>query len=238
MFDKYKNTWISHDYSPIFVIGMPRSSTTLVEQILSNHSKVYGAEEVEFIPNLAREKFDECDLQKIGEEYVNKMKNISSNSDRTTDKLPANFLYVGFIKLILPRSKIIHCYRNSKDNCLSIFKNQFSSKKIKFAYDMNEIVSYYSLYENLMNYWKTTLPNFIYEIKYENLVLDTKNEIKNLLLNCDLDWSNNCLNFHNNNRPVKSASDTQIRSKIYNSSINSWKNYEKHLNKYFNKLKN
>ena len=237
LFDKHKNSGYC-DYSPIFIIGMPRSSTTLVEQILSSHSKVYGAEEVEFIPNLAGEKFDEGDLQKIGEKYIDKMKNISSNSDRTTDKLPTNFLYVGFIKLILPKSKIIHCYRNSRDNCLSIFKNQFGSKKIKFAYDMKEIVSYYNFYENLMSYWKKILPNFIYDIKYENLISNTKKEIKNLLINCDLGWSNDCLNFYNNDRPVRSASDTQVRRKIYNSSINSWKNYEKYLNKYLNKLKN
>ena len=128
-----------------------------------------------------KEKFDEGDLQKIGEKYIDKMKNISSNSDITTDKLPTNFLYVGFIKLILPKSKIIHCYRNSRDNCLSIFKNQFGSKKIKFAYDMKEIVSYYNFYENLMSYWKKILPNFIYDIKYENLISNTKTEIKTMI---------------------------------------------------------
>ena len=165
------------------------------------------------------------------------MKEISNDSERTTDKLPINFLHIGFIKLILPKSKIIHCYRNSKDNCLSIFKNQFSGGKIKFAYDMNEIVAYYNVYDDLMQYWANLLPNFIYNIKYENLISNTKFEIKNLLSNCDLNWSNDCLNFHNNERSVKSASDTQVRSKIYTSSVDSWKNYEKYLNEYFTKLK-
>jgi len=166
------------------------------------------------------------------------MKDISNNSERTTDKLPINFLYVGFIKLILPKSKIVHCYRNSKDNCLSIFKNQFSSGKIKFAYDMNEIVEYYNIYYNLMKYWKNLLPDFIYDLKYESLVSNTKAEIQNLLKNCDLTWNNDCVNFHNNKRSIKTASDTQVRNKIYSSSIDSWKNYEKYLNEYFIKLKN
>ena len=218
---------------------MPRSSTTLVEQILSSHSKVYGAEEVEFIPELINRRFNSNEeLRQIGEEYFLKMKKISNNSNRATDKLPTNFLNIGFIKLILPKSKIVHCYRDPRDNCLSIFKNQFSSKKIKFAYDINETVSYYNFYIDLMKYWKKTLPNFIYDIKYENLILNTKKEIENLLINCGLEWNNDCLSFYNNNRPVKSASDTQVRRKIYTSSINSWKNYEKYLIKYFNKLEN
>ena len=238
LFSKYKDSGYQ-DYSPIFVIGMPRSSTTLVEQILSSHSEVYGAEEVEFIPELIKKKFNNNeDLKIIGKEYFSKMKKISSNATRSTDKLPTNFLNIGFIKLILPKSKIIHCYRNPKDNCLSIFKNQFSSGKIKFAYDLKEIVSYYNFYSDLMKYWKINLPNFIYDIKYENLISNTKKEIENLLKNCGLSWSNDCLNFYKNDRPVKSASDIQVRSKIYNSSINSWKNYEKYLNKYFDKLKN
>ena len=237
LFDKYKNCGCA-DYSPIFVIGMPRSCTTLVEQILSSHSKVYGAEEVEFIPNLIKKKFDKDNLKKIGEEYIAKMKDISNNSERTTDKLPINFLHVGFIKLILPKSKIIHCYRNPKDNCLSIYKTHFTSGKVKFAYQLDEMVEYYNLYRDLMNHWNNLLPNFIFNIKYENLVNNPESEIKNLVENCNLNWDNKCLNFHNNKRPIKTASDTQARTKIYKSSINSWRNYEKYLNEYFIKLKN
>ena len=252
LYDKYKNSGCL-DRSPIFIIGMPRSCTTLVEQILSSHSKVYGAEEVEFIPHLIKKNFgdnnlrlsferignfEKSDLKKIGEEYIAKMKEISNGSDRFTDKLPINFLYVGFIKLILPKSKIVHCFRNSKDNCLSIFKNQFSSGKIKFAYDMNEITEYYNLYNDLMLYWNILLPNFIYDIKYENLISDTKTEIQKLLNYCDLDWSEACLNFHKNKRSIKTASDAQVRNKIYSGSIDSWKNYEKYLKGYFTKLKN
>ena len=252
LLDNYKNTG-SSDSSPIFIIGMPRSCTTLVEQILSSHNKVYGADELEFIPDLVKKNFgdknlslffeeivnfDKNNLKEIGDEYITKIKDISNESERVTDKLPINFLYIGFIKLILPKSKIIHCYRNSKDNCLSIFKNQFSSGKIKFAYEMGEIVDYYNLYNDLMKYWNNLLPNFIFNIKYENLISNTKAEIKNLLSYCALDWNKDCLNFYNNKRPIKTASDVQARSRIYTSSIDSWKNYEKYLSKYFIKLKN
>ena len=125
--------------------------------------------------------YDKDNFKKIGEEYIAKMKAISNNSDRATDKLPINFLYIGFIKLILPKSKIVHCYRNPKDNCLSVFKNFFSGKQIKFAYDMKEIVEYYNLYHDLMQHWIKTLPNFIFNLKYENMILNTESEIKKLL---------------------------------------------------------
>jgi len=250
LFTKYKKIGYS-DYSPIFIVGMPRSSTTLVEQILSSHSKVYGADEVEFIPEIIKKKFGDKNLRlffneivdfdkntfmELGKDYATKMNNLSNNYNRTTDKLPENFLNIGFIKLILPKSKIIHCYRNPKDNCFSIFKNHFSSGKIKFAYEIKEIIEYYNLYNDLMNYWNNLFDDSIYNIRYENLISNTKNEIQKLLSYCDLDWSEKCLNFHNNKRPIKTASDTQARSKIYSSSVESWTNYKKHLAKDFEKL--
>ena len=165
------------------------------------------------------------------------MKELSDNSERTTDKLPTNFLSVGFIKLILPKSKIIHCHRNPKDNCVSIFKHHFTSGKVNFAYDMNEIVQYYNLYKDLMDYWNNLLPGHVYNIKYENLINNTETEIRNLLKNCDLEWNDQCLKFYNNKRVIKTASDIQARNKIYTSSVDSWKNYEKYFKEDFAKLK-
>ena len=252
IFNKYHNAGCL-DLDPIFIVGMPRSGTTLIEQIISNHPKVFGADEVEFIPMLIRKnfggknlllyfneivKFEKANLKNIGEEYGRLMKELSDNSERTTDKLPTNFLSVGFIKLILPKSKIIHCHRNSKDNCVSIFKHHFTSGKVNFAYDMNEIVQYYNLYKDLMDYWNNLLPGHVYNIKYENLINNTETEIRNLLKNCDLEWNDQCLKFYNNKRVIKTASDIQARNKIYNSSIDSWKRYEKHLKGYFVKLNN
>ena len=250
--DKYYNVGFL-DLKPIFIVGMPRSGTTLLEQIISSHPKVFGAGEVEIIPKLMKKtfegknlllffneiiKFDKENFKNIGEEYSMIMKELSNNAERTTDKLPINFMSVGFIKLIFPNSKIIHCHRSPKDNCVSIFKHHFTSGKVNFANDMNETIQYYNLYKDLMEYWNDLLPGQIYNIKYENLINNNETEIRNLLKYCDLEWNDQCLKFYNNKRPINTASDIQARSKIYNSSIDSWKKYEKHLKKYFIKLNN
>ena len=176
-------------------------------------------------------------LEKIGKEYILKMNNLSKNSKRTTDKLPINFLYIGFIKLILPNAKIIHCDRNPKDIILSVFKNHFPGGKIKFAYNLDELVEFYNLYADLMKHWNKVLPNFIYNIKYESIISNIESEVKSLLLFCNLDWEKDCLNFYNNKRTIKTASDSQVRKKIYNSSVDTWKDYNKHLSEYFKKIK-
>ena len=180
------------DSSAIFIVGMPRSGTTLVEQILSSHVKVFGADEIEFLPELLKKNIKENNLKNlnnkttkyIGEEYISKIKKISNKSEKVTDKLPTNFLSVGFIKLILPKSKIIHCYRNPRDNCFSLFKNHFASGKVNFSYKLEEIIQYYKLYEDLMKFWNNLIPNFIFNIKYENLISNTRSEIKKMLNYC------------------------------------------------------
>ena len=251
LFNKFINSG-SREESPIFIVGMPRSGTTLVEQILSSHSKVFGADEVETIPYLLKKYFKGKDLRlyfnkvinfeknnfkTIGDEYVSKMNNFSNNSERTTDKLPINFMSIGFIKLILPKAKIIHCYRNSKDNIFSIFKNYFPGNQVNFSYDIDDSIEFYNLYFDLMKYWNSNFKDFIFNIKYENLITHTNDEISSLLKFCNLNWEDNCLNFYRNQRPIKTASDTQVRNKIYNSSINSWENYEVDLKIFFAKLK-
>ena len=247
LFDKFKNSGFSNE-TPIFIVGMPRSGTTLVEQILSSHKKVFGADEIEFLPQLISENFKKKDLfanfinlkeenlNKIGKNYCKKIKTLSKNSSRVTDKLPLNFLLIGFIKLILPKSKIIHCIRKSEDVSFSIFKNYFTSGKINFSHNLNDIVSYYNLYQELMKHWNNLLPNFIHNINYEMLIKNTKKEVEKLINFCDLNWDQNCLTFYNNKRVVKTASNYQTRNKIYSTSINSWKNYEKHLKIIFDKL--
>jgi hypothetical protein len=230
---------------------MPRSGTTLVEQILSSHPKVFGGDEQIFIANILKKYFGNSDLRlffggivdfdknnfkKMGDEYLQEMKKISNSSKITTDKMTENFLSIGFIKLILPKSKIIHCHRNPKDNCLSVFKNHFPGGKIRYSYDLKQIVNYYNLYLDLMNYWYNLFPNFILNIKYENLISKPEVQIRKLLKFCDLNWNDACLNFHNNKRSIKTASDIQARQKIYSSSVDSWKRYEKFLKPYFEKL--
>ena len=238
---------------PIFIVGMPRSGSTLVEQILSNHPKVFGGDELNFITNLVNKYFDnkasglfleniinidKKKLKEIGQEYISNLNKISDKSERVTDKFLINFKWIGLIKLILPKSKIVHCVRNSKDNCLSIFKNYFISNKLSFAYNFEEIVEFYSLYSDLMRYWKNILPKFVLDIKYEKIIQNPEKQIRNLLKECNLSWNDNCLKFYNNKRPIKTASDTQARKKIYKSSLDSWRNYEKDLKKLFKKLPN
>ena len=165
-------------------------------------------------------------------------KSLFKDSKKISDKLPINFKWIGLIKLILPNSKIIHCNRNSKDVCFSIFKNYFVSDKLKYAYSLKELTEFYKLYSNLMKHWEKTLPKFIYNIKYENIIHNPDREIKRLLKACDLEWDASCLKFYENKRAVKTASDTQVRKKIYKTSLYSWKKYNKFINKFFKKLPN
>ena len=250
LFSKFNNSG-NQNSTPIFILGMPRSGTTLVEQILSSHPRVYGGGELNFLPTLIKKNIDDGEkglflknimnidnqnLIMFAKDYINQLNNLSNNSEKVTDKLPVNFKWIGFIKLILPNSKIVHCVRNSKDNCLSIFRNYFSNPELNFAYDLKEIISFYNFYYDLMKHWKETLPKVIIDIKYEDLVNNPREQIYELLKRCNLEWDANCLKFYNNKRPIKTASDTQVRKKIYKGSINSWKNYEKHLKLIFRKL--
>ena len=250
LFDNFKNNG-SDDDSVIFILGMPRSGSTLVEQILSNHKQVFGCGELDLINEIIFKKFGNNNLNiffenivdfnkkeffNLGNEYVKKIKKISKNSIKATDKLPINFFWIGMIKLILPNSKIIHCFRDPKDNCFSIYKNHFPKGKINYSYDLESIVEYYNLYTDLMKYWNNLFPGSIFNIKYEELVNETKDEVRSMLNFCNLEWDNNCLNFYNSKRIIKTASDVQVRNKIYSSSINLWKNYKNNLEIYFNKL--
>jgi len=237
LFNKFKKSGCD-DARAIFIVGMPRSGTTLIEQIISNHPKVFGCDELNDIPLLQSSSKDilnmnNDDFKALGQKYINSIKKISNNSEIITDKLPINFKWLGFIKLILPNSKIIHCIRNFEDNCFSIYKNYFSSPNINFAYDMEEIIKFYKLYSNIMDHWRKVLPGFFYDIRYEKITKDPDPEIKKLIKQCGLTWNERCLEFHKNKRPIKTASDAQARKKIYSSSVDSWKNYKDNLKKFF-----
>ena len=251
LFEERKNTGNKKD-ALIFILGMPRSGTTLVEQIISSHPDVFGGDELDIIPNLIKKylknKNNKIDLaiikkgnskfiKKLADEYLRETVKISKKR-KITDKLTVNFKWIGLIKLMLPNSKIIHCKRNPKDTSLSIFKNYFVHNDLKYAYNLNELSKYYHAYIDVMNHWNKILPNFIYEIKYENLINNTQPEVKNLLKSLNLKWNPKCLEFHKTERSVKTASDTQIRNKIYRSSINSWKNFAPFMGDFFKNLPN
>jgi len=235
----------NNDSSIIFILGMPRSGTTLVEQILSSHSDVFGGDELNMFPDLIERNFSKLtdivetsseNLVHVFSEYFNFLKKISNNSKIITDKLPINFKWIGLIRSIYPNCKVIHCNRNSKDICFSVFKNYFTNKKLNFAYNLDDIVYFYNLYSDLMKHWEKEFPGFVTDIIYEDLVKNPVYEIKKLVKSCNLEWDQKCLTFYENSKPIKTASATQARKKMYTQSINSWKNYEVQLSNSFNDL--
>ena len=235
----------------IFICGMPRSGTTLVEQIISSHKKVYGAGELIYLTNIIKEEFFEngiskknkiidCQSKAINipnQKYFNNLESHKFSESVITDKAPQNFKWLGFIKIFFPNSKIIHCNRDPGDNCLSIYKNFFPASVMNWCYSQNDIATYYKNYKKLMNFWLTKLPGSIYNINYEKLVTDKNNEINKLLNFCELETDENCFNHNKNSKtPIKTVSITQAREEIYSSSINSGKRYKKFLSEMFDNL--
>ena len=227
----------------IFILGMPRSGTTLVEQIIANHKNVYGAGELRDLTQIIKENFlvndkikfpekfnikDQNFFSNMGTKYLENLDRYNTNKNYITDKAPLNFKWIGLIKLILPKSKIIHCTRDPKDTCLSLFKNFFEGE-LNFSYNLEEAGKYYKLYQNLMEFWKQLLPDFIYDISYEKLVENQEFESRKLLDFCNLDWDKNCLTFYKNKRGIVTASFAQARKPIYKNSVNSWQNYKNEL---------
>ena len=235
----------------IFICGMPRSGTTLVEQIISSHKKVYGAGELVYLQEIIKKFFledNKLNKQKIissqsqqtnlvAKEYIDYLKLYNLSEKIITDKAPQNFLWIGFIKIFFPNSKVINCFRNPKDNCLSLFKNSFASPMMNWSYDQEEIVKYYNLYSELIKFWHKKIPNFIYDLEYETLVKNKDVEIKKVLDFCELDIDEKCFDHQKNSKtPIKTVSISQARQPIYSSSVNLNSKYDKYLEKMFNLL--
>ena len=239
----FKNLGFNND-TPIFIVGMPRSGTSLIEQILSSHPDVFGAGEISDLENIISEFFSDDNRLKslktlssldhnifnlAGHKYCLKLKKRSINSRFITNKLPLNFRWLGLIKLILPDATIIHCKRHPADTSLSIYQKFFPIYGNEYTFDLVEIAKYYKLYIDLMTYWRKKFPNEFYEIDYENLITDQKNQTIKLLDYCKLSLDKKCFSFSNTHRAVRTSSDIQVRKKIYNSSIGRWKVYKKEL---------
>ena len=233
---------------PIFIIGMPRSGTTLVEQIISSHPSVYGADELSTISELtnsilkdlsgqAKNGISEKSFLSMRHQYLESLSNFNINEEIITDKWPLNFQYIGFILSAFPEAKIIHLKRDARAICWSIYKHYFSGNGNGWAYNFDDLASFYGAYLDLMNFWHKLFPDKIYDISYEKLTINQKNETKNLLKYCDLDWSDSCLNFHTNKRAVKTASASQVRKKIYQGSSKEWSKYEEHIKPLIESLK-
>tara|TARA_B100000686_G_C16763108_1_gene960048 strand:- start:700 stop:2247 length:1548 start_codon:yes stop_codon:yes gene_type:complete len=228
----------------IFIVGMPRSGTSLVEQILSAHTETFGAGETTILENILKkefytEKFDINNSNLIKKITLNYRKNMSFfNTEKIIiDKSLLNFIWIGFIKILYPNSYVINVVRDPFENCISCFKNYFEGG-LPFTYDQKDLAIFYKNYIRTVNFWKGKLGSFIYEIKYENLIENSKNEIEKLLKFCDLKYEDNCLNFHNNKNPVKTLSMIQVRQPIYKSSLNLSKkfDYKKEFSELYNEL--
>ena len=240
------------DKKIIFICGMPRSGTTLIEQIISSHSEVLPTGENNFLSMFIKENYlKNFSLieEKISKNIYSK-KNLFSEyiynlfdeynfvSGVYTDKSVQNFLWIGFIKIFFPNSKIIITDRNKRDVCLSLFKTNFTNGFMNFAYNQKEIAEFYNLYLEIINFWKETLSDDIYIANYEKLIENPEFEIIKLINFCDLRWDTNCLYHDKNKSVINTASINQARKPIYKSSKNLNVNYEKYLQEMFNLIKN
>lgn len=229
----------NNDPTPIFIVGMPRSGSTLIEQIIASHSDVYAAGELTTLGNTIKSKIknfphgletaSDQDLRSIGEDYLAEIKKLAPDARRIIDKMPGNYRFLGLISKILPGARVIHTRRNAMDCCFSIYTRLFL-QPVHYAYDMTELGRYYTLYQDLMSHWRETLPKgSMTDVDYEDVVADLDNEARKLIEFVGLDWQDTVLEFHNQKGAVKTASAAQVRKPIYKTSIERWRPYEKHL---------
>ncbi len=226
---------------PIFVLGMPRSGTTLIEQIIASHPEVHGAGELHDLMAIAQNNIadtsfpdnlrslDQAQLVALGTRYVAGLQRRAPDMRRITDKMPENFLIVALIHLMLPNAKIIHVNRNPVDTCLSCFTQLFTFGQ-QHTYDLAELGLYYADYFRLMQHWRTVLPSDAFlDVRYEDVVADQEAQSRRIVEYCGLEWDEACLDFHKNKRAIQTASVMQVRQPIYRSSVERWKKYESFL---------
>ena len=230
--------------TPIFIVGMPRSGTTLLEQILCSHPSVHGGGELIELNEAVTKAtgagsgqpftagvtaLSQLDLKRLGDDYLKRVWKLSPESAFITDKMPANFFYLGLIHLALPHAKIIHAMRDPMDSCFSCYSRLFNDT-MEFAYDQGTLGRYYARYMTLMRHWHKVLPtSTILDLPYEDVVADTEAQARRVLAFVGLPWDASCLQFHQNTRLVKTASVAQVRKPIYKSSVARWKHFAPHL---------
>ena len=229
----------------IFVLGMPRSGTSLVEQIVSAHQNVIGGGEMPILPNIIRKTFfknnslnhdsifeiinDTSKRQKVSGKYKDYIEYFNIGEKYIVDKSLLNFFWIGFIKMLFPNAKIIHCFREPKNNCLSIYKNLFE-ESLKFSYDENDLIKFYKMYQDLMKFWRLEKGVNFVDVSYEKLIENNEIEIKRIIKECELTWDEKCLFHFENKNPIKTMSTAQARKPIYKSSINNFDKYKIFLN--------
>lgn len=233
------------DVTPVFILGMPRSGSTLIEQILASHSMVEGTGELPYITMISKslggnkrdairypkivEELDDSQLNGLGRNYLHyALKHCTNERPLLTDKMPANFFHAGFIRLILPHAKIIDARRDPIATCISNYRHLFAHGK-NHCYDLAELADYYLQYVGIMQHWDKVMPGTILRVQYENVVDNLETEVHRILDFCELPFEPACINFHQSARPVNTASSEQVRQPIYDSAVNFWKNYEPNL---------
>jgi tetratricopeptide (TPR) repeat protein len=230
--------------APIFIIGQPRTGTTLVDRIISSHSLVHSAGEplqlamsLRAITGTRTKEFISAELisksknvtgAELAESYLSGLANLRGTTPYFIDKFPMNFMLVGFIVKAFPKAKIIHVTRNPADTCFAVFKQLFE-EVYQHSYDQCEMAEHYVMYHNLMEYWHNIMPGKIFDIAYEDVVADNESQARSLIQFLGLDWEDACINFEKNNTAVVTASAAQVREKVHSRSVGRWKNYEKQL---------
>ena len=222
---------------------MPRSGSTLIDQIISSHSKVDGTQELPNIIKIAAElnannknsypeilnDFKDSELSDLGKKYLSETSWARDDAPFFIDKMPNNFIHIGLIKTILPNAKIVDTRRDAMDTCFSCYK-QFFARGQLFTYSLEDLGNYYTDYIRTMNHWHNVFGKDIFTVHYDNVINNTEETIKELIDYCELPFEKQCLEFYKSSRPVKTPSAEQVRQPIYKSGLNYWKNYEKHLN--------
>jgi tetratricopeptide (TPR) repeat protein len=229
---------------PIFILGMPRTGSTLAERILGSHSAVSSAGELNnFALELTRlaktagavagktalvDASAGVDFAQLGKAYIDSTRPLTGHTERFIDKMPLNFLYVGLIHRALPRAKIIHLKRDPMDTCYAIYKTLFQDA-YPFSYSLEELGQYYLAYHGLMAHWESVMPGVIHHLSYEDLVADTESASRALLEYCELPWEQQCLRFYEQQAASTTASASQVREPVYNSSVGKWRCYQLQL---------
>ena len=241
------NSFVKSKKTPIFILGMPRSGTTLVEQIISSHKEVYGTGELNILTKLSKpiinnfirgdiDKLSEKTLNFVRNEYLESLEDFGVNEKFMTDKLPLNFQYIGFILSAFPEAKIIHLERDARAVCWSNYRYYFGSKNNGYSNNFEDLASFYRLYKELMNFWNNVYPGKIYNICYEDLTENQEKETRKLLKYCELEWDQNCLNFYENTNAVKTISSRQVKKKMYQGSSDVWKKHWAYIQPLVNAL--
>ena len=226
---------------PVFIVGMPRSGTTLVEQIIASHPEAEGLGERSEVAQISEtmasmiglpypkcvHKVSSHQLATLAEQYEKHVCELAGDTLRTVDKMPDNFLYLGLIAMLFPKAHVIHCRRNPLDICLSCYRSDFGG--VRWAWTLDDIGHYFVQYHRLMAHWKENLPLHIHDVKYEDLISDHQREAEKLIAACGLPWNDACLEFYKGNRMVQTLSRVQVRQPIYRSSMDRWRNYENFL---------